>query len=368
VHLPGCSGEAPPESDASLAPNAWVRVGSDGVVTVMIDRSEMGQGVITALTMLVAEELDADWARVRYEQASANAIYSNPVFPVAVQVTGGSASVRAAWTPLREAGAKARAMLVEAAAIQWGVVPETCRTERGRVIHEESKRSSDYGELAALAAALPVPESAVLKAPERFRLIGTPVPRLDTPAKVTAQAQFGIDVQVAGMLTAVVERCPVFGGKLKSVDDAAAKALPGVQHVVTIDSGVAVVANDYWSATKGREALRVTWDEGAHATLSTEQLKARFKALASEGDAKPARERGDAATILSGASAVTQASYELPFLAHATMEPMNCTAHVEKDRCRVWAPTQYQTGFGMFLNGGARGVAKDITGLPLEAI
>ncbi|MEK6209678.1 MAG: xanthine dehydrogenase family protein molybdopterin-binding subunit [Pseudomonadota bacterium] len=368
AYLPGCSGEAPPKADAPFAPNAWVRVHTDGSVTVMVDRSEMGQGVITALTMLVAEEIDADMNNLRYEQAPANEIYSNPVFPVPVQVTGGSATVRAAWIPMREAGARARAMLVAAAAQQWGVKPDSCRTENGRVIHNASARSIGYGDLAIIAATLPVPKSVALKDPTKFRLIGKAMSRIDTPEKVTGEAQFGIDVRVRGMLTAVVARCPVFGGKVKSFDDAQAKAVPGVRHIVAIESGVAVVADNYWSATKGREALQVTWDEGAHATLSTEELKTRFRTLAAQGEAKPARNDGDAGKALGGAASVTEAAYELPFLAHATMEPMNCTAHVEKDRCRVWAPTQFQTGFPMFLNGGARSVAKNITGLPVEAI
>ena len=368
AYLPGCSGEAPPKTDAPFAPNAWVRVDTEGTVTVIVDRSEMGQGVITALTMLVAEEIDADRDNLRYEQAPANDIYSNPAFPVAVQVTGGSATVRAAWIPLREAGARARAMLVAAAAQQWGVEPGSCRTENGRVLHDASARSIGYGELAIKAATLPIPKSVVLKDPTKFRLIGKAMSRIDTPDKVTGEAQFGMDVRVPGMLTAVVARCPVFGGKVKSVDDAQAKAVPGVRHIVAIESGVAVVADNYWAATKGREALQVTWDDGAHAKLSTEELKTRFRTLAAQGEAKPARNDGDAGKALGAAASVTQAAYELPFLAHATMEPMNCTAHVEKGRCRVWAPTQFQTGFPMFLNGGARSVAKRITGLPVKAI
>lgn len=368
AYLPGCSGEAPPKADAPFAPNAWVRVDTDGTVTVIVDRSEMGQGVITALTMLVAEEIDADINNLRYEQASANGVYSNPAFPVAVQVTGASATVRAAWIPLREAGARARAMLVAAAAQQWGVEPDSCRTENSRVIHDVSARSIGYGDLAGKAATLPVPKSVALKDPAKFRLIGRAMSRIDTPEKLTGEAQFGLDVRVPGMLTAVVARCPVFGGKVKSVDDAQAKVVPGVHHVVAIASGVAVVADNYWSATKGREALLVTWDEGPHAKLSTEELKARFRKLAVRGEAKPARNDGDAGKALGTAASVTQAAYELPFLAHATMEPMNCTAHVERKRCRIWAPTQFQTGFPMFLNGGARSVAKKITGLPVDAI
>jgi isoquinoline 1-oxidoreductase beta subunit len=340
----------------------------DGTVRIVIDRSEMGQGVLTALAMLAAEELDADWARVSVEQAPANEVYSNPAFPVPVQVTGGSASVRAAWLPMREAGAKARALLVAAAAKEWGVDPAACRTDQGRVIHDASGRAVGYGELAERAAQLPVPEQVALKDPKDFRLIGRPLKRIDTAAKVNAQAQFGIDVQVPGMLTAVVARCPVFGGKPGKLDSSKASAVPGVRHVVEIDSGIAVVADNYWAAAKGREALELTWDEGPNAALSTDALKAAFKELASKGEAKPARNDGDALKTLATASSDIRASYDLPFLAHATMEPMSCTAHVEKDRCRVWAPTQYQTGFPMFLGGGALNAAERACGLPADRI
>lgn len=366
--LPGCSTPQAPGSDAPFAPNAWVRVLADGTVRIVIDRSEMGQGVLTALAMLAAEELDADWSRVQYEQAPAHAVYANPAFPVPVQVTGGSASVRAAWQPMREAGAKARAMLVAAAAEQWNVVPESCRTEQGRVFHDATGRVLSYGELAERAARLPVPERVSLKDATDFRLIGTPLARLDTAEKVSAQAQFGIDVRLPGLLTAVVARCPVFGGKAQRFDGSRAKAIPGVRHVVPIDSGIAVVAESYWAATRGREALDVTWDEGPDAMLGSEELRARFETLAATGPARVARRDGDAAKVLSSAGSVLEATYELPFLAHATMEPMNCTAHVEAERCRIWAPTQYQGGFPMFLGGGARGVAKKITGLREERI
>jgi isoquinoline 1-oxidoreductase beta subunit len=366
--LPGCSRPAPPRSDAPFAPNAWVRVLGDGSVTIVIDRSEMGQGVLTALAMLAAEELDADWARLRVEQAPANEAYVNPAFPVPVQVTGASASVRAAWLPMRQAGAKARAMLVAAAAGKWGVEPASCSTDKGRVIHEASGRTLGYGELAEHAAKLPVPERTVLKDPKDFRLIGQPLKRVDTRAKVTAEAQFGIDVRVPGMRVAVVARCPVLGGKLGKLDERKARAVPGVQQVFAIDSGVAVVADNYWAATKGREALELTWDEGPNAKLSTEALRAAFKALAARGEARPARKEGDAVKALGAAAGTITASYELPFLAHAAMEPMNCTAHVEKDRCRVWAPTQYQSGFPMFLGGGALNAAKKASGLSADRI
>jgi isoquinoline 1-oxidoreductase beta subunit len=368
VFIPGCSRQAPPKADAPFAPNAWVRVLRDGSVSIVIDRSEMGQGVLTALAMLAAEELDADCARVRIEQAPANAVYSNPTFPVPVQVTGGSTSVRAAWIPMREAGAKARAMLVAAAAEDWGVEPGTCRTEKSHVVHDASGRMLDYGEVAESAAKLPVPERIDLKDPNAFRIIGKPFKRIDTPATVKGATQFGIDVHVPGMLTATVVRCPVFGGKVEKVDDSRAKAVPGVRYVVQIDSGVAVVADNFWAATKGREALELTWDEGPNARLSSDALKASFRDLAAKGEARPARNDGDAVKVLRAVADPIGASYELPFLAHATMEPMTCTAHVEKDRCRVWAPTQYQTGFPMFLGGGALNAAEKACGLSADRI
>ena len=364
--LSGCgASEQSPQADAPFAPNAWVRIKSDGSVIIVLDRSEMGQGVATGLPMLVAEELDADWASVNVEQAPANAAYFNPAFK-GNQVTGGSASMRAAWQPMREAGAKARAMLVTAASKQWGVPVETCRTQRGLVLHEESGRRLSYGDLADAAGKLPVPEKVPLKDAKDFRLIGQSVARVDTPGKVAGTAQFGIDVRLDGMLTATVIRCPVFGGKVAGFDATKAKTVPGVKHVVQIDSGVAVVADSYWSAMKGRDAVLATWDEGAAKALTSEALRARFKDLA-KGKAVEARSAGNVETALADARPV-EAEYELPFLAHATMEPQNCTADVRTDRCVIWAPTQFQAGDPMFAGGGARGVAMQITGLSREKI
>jgi isoquinoline 1-oxidoreductase beta subunit len=366
VVLPGCAGsEQPPKSDAPFAPNAWVRVKSDGSVTVVLDRSEMGQGVATGLPMLVAEELDADWASVKVEQAPANAVYFNPAFE-GNQVTGGSTSMRSAWKPLREAGAKARSMLVTAASKQWGVPPESCRTENGVVVHGESGRKLTYGELADAAGKLPVPDKVALKDVKDFKLIGKSVPRVDTPDKVAGIAQFGFDVRMDGLLTATVVRCPVFGGKVAGFDASKTKGVAGVKHVVQIDSGVAVLADSYWAAAKGREALVVTWDEGPSKGLTSEALRAQFRDLA-KGKAAQARIAGNVDTALADARPV-EAEYDLPFLAHATMEPQNCTADVRADRCVIWAPTQFQAGDPMFAGGGARGVAMQITGLPREKV
>jgi isoquinoline 1-oxidoreductase beta subunit len=347
-----------------FAPDAWVRVGTDGEVVVMVDRSEMGQGVSTALPMLVAEELDADWDRVRFEYAPANEAYYNPL--IGAQATGGSTAVMAAWVPLREAGAKARAMLVAAAAAEWGVPAAECRTESGAVVHQPSGRTLGYGALVGKAAGLPVPEKVPLKDPSQYRLIGKAVPRLDGQRLVSGVTTYGIDARPEGVLTAVIARCPVFGGKLLRYDDTKARALPGVKHVVRIDAGVAVVADGFWTATKGRAALKVEWDEGKHADESSEALATRMAALAA-GEGKEAVRRGEGAAALGGAAKVIEAEYRLPFLAHACMEPMNCTAHVRDDGVTVWAPTQMQTAPTLF-GGGTRGVAAAEAGVSAERV
>jgi isoquinoline 1-oxidoreductase beta subunit len=355
VHIGGCVGE-----DAELeafSPNAWVRVGTDGTVTVMVDRSEMGQGVATALPMLVAEELEVDPTTIRIEFAPADPAYSNPLF--GLQATGGSSSVRAAWEPMREAGAAARMMLIAVAAREWGVDAASLRAENGQVVDPAQNRRIGYGRLAERAALEPVPETVPLKDPSEFTVIGQPVKRLDTPAKVTGTAGFGIDVQGPGMLVAQVARCPVFGGTVARFDDTRARAVPGVRDVVQVSSGVAVVADGYWQAAQGRRALDVTWDEGANAGQSSERISAEFRRLA-RGRAVPARTDGDASGALGRAARRLNAEYELPYLAHATMEPMNATAHVRAGACDVWAPTQFQ--------GGCRDVAAQITGLAPEAI
>src|SRR2546426_2124169 len=243
-----------------FAPNAWLRIGTDESVLVVVDRSEMGQGVTTSLPMLLAEELEADWSKIRIESAPADKAYINPMF--GMQGTGGSTSVRAAFTPLRKAGAAAREMLVGAAADTWGVDKSTCRAEQGAVIHTPSKRRPTYGTLAAKAATVPLPHDVPLKDPKDWKILGTRVKRLDSPSKVDGSAVFGIDVKVPGMLVAVIARSPVFGGKVASFDATKAKAVPGVRHVVQVSSGVAVVADGYWPAKKGRDALAVTWEIG----------------------------------------------------------------------------------------------------------
>ncbi len=364
VSLEGCAKEAAPAAGGAIfAPNAWIRIGADDVVTVVVDRSEMGQGVSTSLPMLVAEELDADWATVRYEFAPANEAYYNPLS--VGQLTGGSTSIRAAWRPLREAAGKARLMLVSAAATGWGIAPENCRTENGTVVAPDGRRVR-YGAVARAAAALPVPERVTLKKAHDFRLIGRPVTRLDLPAQVTGKIVFGIDAGPEHALTAVVARCPVFGGKVRSFDAGAALAVPGVRRVLRISNGVAVVANGYWAAKLGRDALKVEWDEGDGATLDDAAVSARLAALAG-ASGHSARKTGDMAQGLAGAAQTLDAVYEVPYLAHAAMEPMNCTADVRADSVTVWAPTQYQAG-PRLLGGGARGAAAKAGGVSVDRV
>jgi isoquinoline 1-oxidoreductase subunit beta len=355
-HLPP-GPRAPVVPAAPFTPNAWLRIGADESVLVVVDRSEMGQGVATALPMLVAEELEADWSKVRIEFAPADKAYINPLF--GMQGTGGSTSVRAAWMPLRKAGAAAREMLIAAAAQTWGVDRSTCHATRGAVVHEPSQRRFTYGALVAKAAALPVPQDVPLKDPKDWKIVGGSVPRLDTPPKVDGSAQFGIDVRVPGMLVAVVARCPVFGGKVATFDATKAKAVPGVRQVVQISSGVAVVATGYWSAKQGRDALDITWDEGSNAQATSAGISQLLHQQADKPGAV-ARHDGDAAAALAAAATKIEATYELPFLAHATMEPMNCTAHVRADGVDIWAPTQFQTG--------AAGMGAGIGGVPPEKV
>jgi isoquinoline 1-oxidoreductase beta subunit len=346
-----------------FAPNAWLRIGTDDSILVIVDRSEMGQGVTTALPMLLAEELNADWTKVRIEFAPADKAYVNQLF--GMQATGGSSSVRAAWKPLREAGARAREVLITAAAQTWGVDRAACRAEGGAVIHGSSKRRLTYGQLVQKAAAIPVPSDVTLKDPKDWRIAGKPTKRLDTRFKVNGTAQFGIDVRVPGMLVAMVARSPVFGGKVKSFDGAAAKAVPGVRHVVQISSGVAVVGDGYWPAKQGREALQVVWDEGPVAQVSSASISRLFAERAT-GAGAVARHNGDPAAALTGSGQRVEATYEMPFLAHTTMEPMNCTAQVRADggaggaggAVEIWAPTQFQTGAQM-VGSQIGGIAPD---------
>ncbi|MFN2316593.1 MAG: molybdopterin cofactor-binding domain-containing protein [Gemmatimonadales bacterium] len=350
---------------AALAPDAWVRLGTDGWLTVIVARSEMGQGVSTALPMLVAEEMDADWDRVHFEFAPANAAYYNPA--MGVQATGGSTAVMTSWLPLRQAGATARAMLLAAAAERLGVPLESLRTDGGAVVHDSSGRRLEYGDLAEAAGQLPVPADIPLKEPAQFRLIGTDRRRLDTRDKVTGRAVFGIDAGPEDALVAVVARSPVFGGRLKQVDDTAARAVPGVRDVVRISSGVAVVADGYWAAARGREALVLAWDDGDHAGVDDASISRTMRELA-DGTGRSVRVEGDVEAALGAAATTVEAEYELPYLAHVCMEPMNCTADVRADGVTVWAPTQFQAGPRYMAGGGTRGAAARIAGVSLDEV
>jgi len=367
VYFQGCAADVPDAPPGMFAPNAFLRLSPDGMVTVVIGRSEMGQGILTGLAMLVAEELDADWDRVVFLQGPAAKAYYNSLLQA--QVTGGSTSMRAGWLPMREAGATARAMLVTAAAARWGVEAGTCSTERGVVRHPSSGREIAYGELAADASALPVPRRVPLKAPQDFRLIGRPLDRLDNGGKVKGTATFGIDVRVPGMAYASVERCPVFGGTVAAVEgEAEALAVPGVVKVVRLQDRVAVVAEHYWQAVTGRRALSVRWNEGKASELSTASLDRELRGLLAGDKAKVARERGDVTTALAQSAQTIEARYAAPYLAHATMEPMNCTARVRDGKAEVWAPTQFQAGPWFMNDGGARGVAADAAGVSTDDV
>ncbi len=333
-------------------PNAFVRVDPDGGVTIWLGKADMGQGVRTTLPMIVADELDADWRRVTVLQADAHPNKYGRMMTV------GSGSVRnGAWMDLRRAGAAARAMLVAAAATRMGVPASELTTSQGTIMHRGSGRTLGYGDLAAAAAALPVPQDPPLKARSDWRLMGTPVPLLDTADKVTGRATYGIDVRVPGMLFATVVKPSILGGSLPYIDASDPRQIPGVRHVVPIASGAAVVATNTWAAFEGAAAMGAP--SAGSFRMSSDDISRHHHQLL-DGDAVVARSEGDAAAALARASRTVEAVYEVPYLAHATMEPMNCTAHVTADRCEVWAPTQNPQG--------AQASAARITGLPLEKV
>ena len=323
---------------AAFAPNAWLRITSDNRVTVICGSAEMGQGVLTAIPMLMAEELDADWSEIHVEQAPADPAFNNSMF--GTQATGGSTTVRAHWEPVRKAGAAAREMLVAAAASRWKVPASECRTEAGQVSHPSGRKAS-YGSLAAAASRLPVPTAPVLKDAKMFRILGKPARRLDTPAKVNGTAKYGMDVQVPGMLVAVMARAPQVGAKLTQFNAAKAKAVKGVEQVITLPQGVAVLATGYWAAKKGRDALDITWDLGAAADLSSAKVSAMLADGAARADAL-AKDTGSTHDAAANGAVTLNAHYEVPYLAHACMEPMNCTAWVRGDEVEIWAGTQSQ--------------------------
>jgi len=382
------AGATAPKGESWLT--GWLRIGADGGVTVAVPRQEMGQGITTALPMLVAEELDCDPASLRFEQAPIDPLYANatmfgdgvPFRPddhgwlarlarhsqyklgelLGVQATGGSTSVRDAWEVMRQAGAAARQMLVGAAAARWGVAPAECRTERG-VVHF-SNRSLRYAELVAEAARQPIPGRPALKDPARYRVIGTAMARLDVPAKTDGSAQFGIDTRMPGLRYAAIAQCPVFGGSLQRVDAAKAKAMPGVLQVIELEAtstsaaAVAVVADSWWRAKSALGALGIAWNEGANAKLDSAAQRAAYAKLLEQGEARAYESVGNALVELAAEKQVVQARYEAPYLAHATMEPMNCTALVKDGRCDLWVGTQAPT-FVKWLAAAPAGVDQD---------
>ncbi|WOH50145.1 xanthine dehydrogenase family protein molybdopterin-binding subunit [Bradyrhizobium sp. sBnM-33] len=322
----------------SFVPNAFIRIAQDGRVVLTMPYVEMGQGTYTSIPMLIAEELEVSLNQVRLEHAPPNEkLYANPL--LGVQLTGNSNAMRGAWKPLREAGATARTMLIAAAAKRWGVDPKACSAQDGEVIHAETGRRLTYGALAADAAKIPVPVSVMLKEPGAFKLIGTPTKRLDAPAKVNGTAVYGIDASPQGVKFATLAQSPVFGGRVKSLDDAAARAVTGVRQIVRLDDAVAVVADHMGAAKKGLAALKVEWNDGPHAGLTTEVIAKELEQATLSAGAV-AQSIGDADKAMAGAASKVEANYQVPFLAHATMEPMNCTVHLRKDTCEIWVGSQ----------------------------
>ena len=341
----GATGKAEAAPEA-IPPNAFVRIGSDDSVTVIVKHVELGQGTYTGLPTLVADELDAAWLQVRVEGAPADAKrYGNLIwrafFHLDAQGTGGSSAMANSFEQYRRAGAAARAMLIAAAATQWNVPAESIRVQAG-VLSHASGRKATFGQLASAAAKQPVPQDPKLKDPKDFVYIGKRFPRTDSRAKSTGQAIFTQDVKLPGMLTAVVAHAPRFGARVKSFNGEKARKVPGVRDVVQIRSGVAVVATGFWAAKKGVDALKIEWDETNAIKVSSPDLMAEYKKLATTSGAV-ARNDGDAAKALASATKVLEADYEFPYLAHATMEPMNCVVKLDADRCEVWNGDQFQT-------------------------
>jgi isoquinoline 1-oxidoreductase subunit beta len=359
LSLPALTGSADAADVASFAPNAFIRIEGDGQVVLTMPYVEMGQGAYTSIPMLIAEELEVDLKQVQLEHAPPDEkLYGNP-FLGGVQGTGGSTAIRAVWQPMRQAGATARIMLVAAAAKRWNVDPASCRAQSGEVLHAPTGRSAKYGDLAADAVRMPLPESVVLKRPEDFKLVGTPAKRLDAPAKVNGTAVYGIDVRPPGVKIATLAQSPVFGGRVKSVDDAAAKAVKGVRQIVRLDDAVAVVADHMGAAKKGLAALAIQWDDGPHAKLDTKEIVGELeKATLNSGAI--AQTAGDVDKAMAAAVTKIDAVYQVPFLAHAAMEPMNCTVHVRKDGCEVWVGNQ--------VIARAQAAAAKTVGLPLDKV
>jgi isoquinoline 1-oxidoreductase beta subunit len=337
--------------------NAWLRIGADDSITVIVDRSEMGQGVYTALPMLLAEELEIGLSKLQIVAAPVGDAYVN--VGNGGQVTGTSNSVNDAWDKLRMAGAQAREMLIAAAAERWRIQPSACRAQGGTVVSADGKTLT-YGQLTEAAARMPVPKDVKLKPRSQYRLIGTPQPRLDTPGKVDGQAEFGLDVRLPGMLYAAIAHSPELGGRAVSVDSAAAGAMPGVRRVIESSSGVIVVADHFWQALKARDALKIVWDPGVNARLDNKAIWSQLNRTAAANPGLSAKKTGDVTAALAAAATKLSAVYELPMLAHATMEPMNCTADVAADRCDLYVGTQVQQS--------AQAAAAEAAGLKAEQV
>jgi isoquinoline 1-oxidoreductase subunit beta len=341
----------------TFVPNAFVRIGTDDSVTVIANHSEMGQGVYTSLPMLLAEDLDCDWSKVRVEPARVDAVYNHSVY--GIQMTGGSTTTTSEYERFRKMGAMARLMLVAAAAQTWNVEPQTCHAEKGFVIHSASGRRASFGSLADAASKQTPPADIPLKDPKDFAIIGKSIHRLDTPSKTNGTAQFGLDIYIPGMLTAVVARAPVFGGKVVSFNADKTKVIPGVVYVLQVPSGIAVVAKGFWPAKLGREKLDITWDDGAGANLSSIALRKEY-AETSRTPGLLAKKVGDPSTALAGAAKKITAEYEVPYLSHSMMEPLNTVVDLHDDHCEIWTGTQFQTG--------DRAAAAKVAGLKPEQV
>ena len=357
-HFSGIKALASPQTAAaaSFMPNAFVRIGTDERVTVIVNHSEMGQGVYTSLPMLLAEELDADWSKVGYESAPVDAKYNHPAF--GMQITGGSSSVWSGLDQFRQAGAAARAMLVAAAAQQWNTDVANCRTELGAV-YDTSNRKLTYGQLVGAAAKVAPPEHVQLKDPKTFKLIGKPIKRLDTPEKLNGGAVFGIDVKLPGMLTAVIARPPIFGAKMTGFDDSRARSMPGVRKIVAVPAGIAVIADTFWQAKMARDAVRVDWDEGSMRGFNSSEMLQQWREQA-KTPGTSVRNDGDAGAALATAAKKIEAMYEAPYLSHLMMEPLNCAVDLRADSCEVWTGSQFQTV--------DRANAAKVAGLPNEKV
>lgn len=357
--MPGSAADVAPDAanDAAKlpAPNAFLRIGTDNTITVMLAHSEMGQSIWTTLPMLIAEELDADWSKIKVEHASAAPEYGHTAY--GIQITGGSSTTWSEFDRYRQAGALTRALLISAAAEKLGVAADSIKTENGFVISGDKKIS--YGDLAEAAAKLETPKSVTLKEPKDWKIIGKATKRLDGPEKINGTAIFGQDIQFEGLMTAMVARCPVFGGKVKMFDASAAKKIKGVKNVVQVPTGVAVIADNYWAAKTGREALKVDWDLGENASLDSKALFAEYKKFAARTGLIAAK-AGDNKTAMAKAEKFIEAEYALPYLAHSPMEPLNCAVKIEKDSCEIWTGTQMQ--------GTDQAAAAKILGLKPEQV